>query len=98
MSVYMLTALFEVKNLEEYEAYAVQARAVVEQHGGKFVLHSSGNYNITPIEGVAPDIVNLAIFKDKQTYLAFYQSPEYQALIPLRMAICKSQITMLEKT
>lgn len=94
----MLTTLSDVSDFVAYEAYAVQARAVVEKHEGKFVIASYGSFTLSSVEGALPDVVNLAIFKDKPTYIAFYQSPEYQALIPLRTAICKSQITMLEKT
>lgn len=98
MTVYMLTLLSDVNDFSGYDEYGAKARKVVQQYGGKFLIASYEAYDISAIEGVAPDVVNLAMFKDKRTYFEFYQSTEYQALIPLRDAVCKSQIVMLEKT
>lgn len=94
---YMITVLTNISDYSEYMLYGIAAKKIVESFGGRFIIHSYKNFTVTAIEGDNVDVVNIAVFKDKDSYLKFYHSPDYQKLIPLRNKICKSQIIMLEK-
>jgi uncharacterized protein (DUF1330 family) len=95
--IYMVTSLFDLVDVERYTRYGVRAKAQVERHGGKFLLSSHDRFAVTAMEGPEPDVVNIAIFPNKDAYLAFYNSPEYQKLKQDRTSFCRSQITMLER-
>lgn len=94
---YMVTLLYDISNYPLYEEYGIEARKIVELFGGRFIIASYKAFEIKAIEGNTADVVNVAVFKDQESYYAFYNSAEYQELIPLRNKICKSQIIMLEK-
>lgn len=95
--VYMVTFLYAIADYDGYWAYGEKARDLVTQYGGRFTVTSYKHYDITAMEGEKPDVVNIAVFSNKDKYLTFYNSEEYQKLKIQRDAVCRSQIIMLRR-
>jgi uncharacterized protein (DUF1330 family) len=91
MTVY-LVANVTVRNAENMEAYAAAAGPTLVAHGGELVLDGqhaetlSGRWD-TP--GVA-----LVRFPDVEAARKWYNSPEYQALAPLRSSAADMDIAL----
>ena len=72
----------EVTNPEAYEEYRRQVPATVERYGGRFAVRG-GRYET--IEGNwQPKRIVVLEFPDYARARQWYDSPEYQAIIPLR--------------
>lgn len=72
----------KVKDREKLKAYAAKAPDTVAAHGGRFLIRG----NVTEVlSGNADlDVFALIEFPDAETVRGWYDSPEYQALIPIR--------------
>ena len=81
MSAYVI-ANVDVRDLEAYEAYRSRTLATIEAHGGRFIVRGGA---IDVLEG-QPIVNRLVIieFADRETARGWYESPEYQAIVPLR--------------
>ena len=83
MSVFLLAAV-DRKNLEAYRAYEEGGVASVAKFGIEALAISD---DVNTIEGVAPaKRIILLRFKDQETLDAWYNSPEYQGVLPIRLA------------
>jgi len=65
---------------EEGLAYLDQVEATVKSFGGRWL--AQGDPDV--VEGAWPDSVVLIEFPDREAATAWYASPEYQAILPLR--------------
>ncbi len=83
MTAYMI-AQVEVADPDAYSLYTAQTPGLIEQYGGRFVVRG-GNPEV--LEGTLPGsrIVVIA-FDDRAAAERFYRSPEYQKILPLRLA------------
>ncbi len=81
MPAYII-ACIEVTDLEAYKAYAAQTPAIAESFGGKFLV-KAGAYE--QIEGSGPDRHVVIEMPDMATAKAFYNSPEYQKILPIAL-------------
>ena len=81
-----MTAFFvaraEIKDPAKFQEYGQKAGPTLQHYGGEFVAR--GKLAVVLTEGSAPPVTAVARFKDTETAKAWYQSAEYQALIPLR--------------
>ena len=79
-----LIAQIEVHDPAGYENYRTRTGAVIEQFGGRFIVRGG---TLHPLEG-APGFGRLAIieFPDLESAKSFYESPDYQQLVPHRTA------------
>lgn len=83
MSVFLLAAV-DRKDLEAYKAYEEGGVASVGKYGVEPLAISD---DVHTIEGVAPaQRIILLRFKDQAALDAWYNSPEYQGVIPIRQA------------
>lgn len=83
MSCYVI-AHVTVTDPEAYKAYTAETPGTVAAHGGKFVVRGGAS---TTMEGTAPGDRNVVIwFPDRAAAEAWYHSPEYQAIVPIRQA------------
>lgn len=82
MTAYII-ARIEVTNLEAYKEYAAQTPAVAESFGGRFLV-KAGAYE--QVEGTGPDRHVVIEMPDMETARRFYNSPEYQAILPIALA------------
>lgn len=75
-------ASFEVTNDEALAPYSQGVPATVEQYGGRFLVRRG---ELAPKEGEAPKSRVIVIqFDSMEKALAWYDSPEYSALRPIR--------------
>ena len=92
MAAYMI-ARISVSNPEEYMKYASQTVALAEKFGGRF-LAKGGPYK--QLEGSGPDRHVIVKFPDMDTAERWYNSPEYQAIAPIRQANSTGDLVIVE--
>ena len=89
-----ILAEINVTNPEPYQAYIAEAGPLVAKLGGKYLVRGGRNKSR---EGAAPAgrlvILEFASFEAAQ---AFYDSPEYQAILPMRTENATSRVIVME--
>jgi len=80
----------DAKALQDYRAANTP---LVERHGGRFVVRGG---RVDPLEGPAPDRVIVMEFPDAAAAHAWYDDPEYQAIIALRQSAAETDILLVE--
>jgi len=84
----------EVTNPAGYEPYRVLAGASIAQYGGRFVARG-GKTEL--IEGrPEPQRVVIIEFADAAAVRRWYNSPEYQKALPIRLANSKGRAFIVE--
>ncbi|MGE0258920.1 MAG: DUF1330 domain-containing protein [Alphaproteobacteria bacterium] len=84
----------EVTNPGGYEPYRALAGASIAQYGGRFVVRG-GKTEL--IEGSpAPQRVVVIEFADAVAARRWYNSPEYQAALPIRLANSRGRAFIVE--
>ena len=81
MTVYII-ARIEVTDPEDYKTYASQTVAQAEKAGGTFLVKGGP---MTQVEGSGPDRHVVISFPTREQALAWYHSPEYQAILPIAL-------------
>ncbi len=87
MSAYLL-ANVDVSDPEAYREYVQRNSAVVQQYGGRFVVRG-GKVEVLEGEWTTHRVV-LIEFPDGAALRAWYNSPEYQAIKPIRQRNTRS--------
>jgi uncharacterized protein (DUF1330 family) len=81
-----MTAFFvasvAVKNPGKFQEYAQKAGATFSAHGGEVVLRGRAESALAGV--LAHQAVGIVRFPSMAALTAWFHSPEYQALIPLR--------------
>ena len=86
-------ANIDVLDPEAYKAY-VQANAVAfAKFGARFVVRSGRHVVMEGTSGARQVVIE---FKDYETTLACFHSPEYQAAMALRANVSKSNLVIVE--
>lgn len=83
----------DVTKPNEYEAYRTRVLPAVEKYGGRFLVRGGSP---TGIEGT--DFARRVIiieFDSPEQAKAWYDSPEYQAIVPIRQASATTRATIL---
>ena len=81
MAAYVIVDV-DVTDQQAYEEYRRQVPATLERYGGRFAVRG-GRYET--LEGSwQPQRIVVLEFPDYARARAWYDSPEYQAIIPLR--------------
>ncbi len=89
-----LIAMIDVEDAEAYKRYQAAVPKVIERHGGRFIVRGGA---VEVLEGEAPAGRIVVIeFPSKAAVEAFYASPEYQEIIPLRQAASKGSMLAVE--
>ena len=93
MSAYLI-ANVDVHDSEAYQAYRSRTGAIVEHYGGRFIVRGG---NVHPLEGGdwAHRLVIIE-FPDLASAKGFYESPEYQDVIPLRTCASDGSLLIVE--
>ncbi|WP_306145786.1 DUF1330 domain-containing protein [Roseibium sp. MMSF_3412] len=84
-----------VKNAENYPDYLAAAKQAFEKYGARFLVRG-GQYRDP--EGRSRDRNVVVEFRDFQTAVACYDSPEYQAARAIRMANADADFLIIEGT
>jgi uncharacterized protein (DUF1330 family) len=93
MSAYLI-ANVAVQDADAYEAYRSRTGAIVARHGGHFIVRGG---TVHVLEG-EPNVHRLVIieFPDLAAATKFYDSREYQEIIPLRTIASKGALLIVE--
>jgi uncharacterized protein (DUF1330 family) len=81
----------------KFEEYRTKVGPLIAKHGGRY-LTKGGSHVILEKEKAVwhPERVVIIEFPDMATLNAWYTSPEYRPLIPLRQASAKDVLITLE--
>ncbi len=84
----------EITDPEAYRKYTAETPGAIARWGGRFVIRGA---EPEVLEGEWPARRLVVIeFPDRATARAFYDSDEYQALIPLRQAASTGTLALFE--
>ncbi|MFD1196219.1 DUF1330 domain-containing protein [Seohaeicola saemankumensis] len=92
MTAYII-ARIEVTDLEDYKTYASQTVALAEKAGGTFLVKGGP---MTQIEGSGPDRHVIISFPTREQALAWYESPEYQAILPIALRSSRRDLVVVD--
>jgi uncharacterized protein (DUF1330 family) len=83
-----------VDDAEMFEIYRRQVTATLDAHGGRFVVRGG---ELTVVEGEWP-LPRLVIveFPSRDAAMAWYNSPEYQAILPARLKSCVGNLVVVD--
>jgi len=89
-----LIAHIDVTNPEAFEAYRGSVPAVIEAHGGRYVIRGG---KVETLEGNwdVPRIVIIE-FDNLEAARRFYNSDEYQEILPIRLAASEGSVALIE--
>jgi uncharacterized protein (DUF1330 family) len=89
-----LIAEIDVQDAGQYAKYTAQTPAAVAKHGGKFVVRG-GVWDA--VEGRSPQGRVVVIeFPSLDAARTFYQSDDYQPLIPIRQSASTGRVFLVE--
>ncbi len=80
---------------ELYEAYKLQAKPLVEKFGGEY-LARGGQLTLRETDLWSPSRMVLVRFPDAASANAFYDSEQYQAILPISRQSARRTMIMLE--
>ncbi len=92
MAAYII-ARIEVTDLEAYKEYAAKTPAIAESFGGRFLVKAGA---FEQIEGSGPDRHVVIEMPDRATARAFYNSAQYQAILPIALQSAKRDLVIVE--
>jgi len=83
-----------VEDAAAYEGYRSQTAAIIDKYGGRFLVRGGA---VEVREG-EPGIARLVIleFPSVEAAHTFYDSPEYQAILPIRFDTANSTLVIAE--
>lgn len=82
-----------VRNPENYPDYIAAAKPAFEKYNAKFLVRGGRH---TALEGQARDRNVVVEFKDYDTAISCYHSPEYQAAQKIRAANAEADFLIVE--
>lgn len=80
---------------ETYKNYTAQTPDSIARFGGKFIVRGGRN---ELLEGDNPEFNRVVVieFPSYEQAKAWYQSPQYQEILPIRQAASEAQIVLVE--
>ena len=73
----------EITNLDGFQPYGAAVGATLEQYGGRYLTRGGPTELIEG--GPEPKRIVILEFTDKAAVKRWYESPEYQKILPLRL-------------
>ncbi|WP_460273476.1 DUF1330 domain-containing protein [Celeribacter sp. ULVN23_4] len=92
MTAYIV-ATIEVTDPEDYQGYASKTVALAEKWGGRFLVKGGAPEQV---EGKSPSRHVVIEFPDRDTARAWYNSPEYQDILPIALRASKRDIVIVD--
>ena len=92
MTAYVI-ARITVTAPEDYQSYASQTVALAEKAGGRFLVKGGLQ---TQIEGNSPERQDLIEYPDHDTALKWYNTPEYQRILPIATSSSERDIVIVD--
>lgn len=88
-----LIARIDLTDPEVYARYAAETPGLAARHGGRFIVRA-GRYEAK--EGPSRTRNVVIEFPDYASALAFYDDPDYRAILPLALAGSEREIVIVE--
>lgn len=89
-----LVGEIEVTDPERYALYTARTPGVIATYGGRFLVRGGA---VEAKEGAPPaGRVVVIEFPDMAAARRFYDSPDYQAILPLRLAASRGRLYLVE--
>ena len=83
-----------VTNMEGYKEYAAQVPGTLAQYGGEYLVRGG---HATDVEGQMPGDRHVVLkFADRAAAERWYNSPEYQKILPIRLSNSTGAMTMVD--
>ncbi len=93
MPVYMIASI-EVLDREKYSEYVARVPATVEKYGGRYLVRGG---RVTTLNGKwHPERVIVLEFPSAEKLQRWFNSPEYSAIMPIRLRSTNSNVIMVE--
>jgi len=92
MAAYII-AQIDVKNDEAYSGYASQTLDIAMKYGGRFLAKGGG---AEQIEGEGRSRNVIIEFANVDAAKRFYNSPEYQAVLPIALSNSEREMVIVE--
>lgn len=73
--------------------YLERIDATLAPFGGRFLVHGGA---VVPLEGQWPGTLVVIGFPDRASAEAWYASPAYRAILPLRLGNCEGEAIIVE--
>jgi uncharacterized protein (DUF1330 family) len=84
----------EVTDPETFARYAARSGDTVAAHGGRYLVRG-GDFQV--LEGeVNPHRIVVSEFPDEAAARAWYESPEYQEILPIRLQSTNSKAVLVQ--
>jgi uncharacterized protein (DUF1330 family) len=93
MTAYVLAHLRVPRPHADFIPYVERIQATLDAYGGRFLVHG-GRKDV--VEGAWPGDVVLLEFRDAATARAWYTSPGYQEILPLRTAHMVGDVVLVD--
>ena len=90
---YAVGLLEDIDQNDEVLEYLRRIQGTLDPHGGRFLVHGA-----TPevLETPWPGVMVLIGFPDEAAALAWYRSPAYQAILPLRTRNARGAVFVVQ--
>ena len=89
---YWISAV-DIANMDGYRGYITANKAVFDKYGARFLVRGGER---TVVEGHCRDRIVVIEFESYQRALECYRSPEYQALVAVRLPHSQADIVVIE--
>jgi uncharacterized protein (DUF1330 family) len=84
----------EVTNPAQFDTYRTQGGAIIAQYGGRLLV-AGGKAEL--LDGYpVPELAILIEFPDAAAARRWYRSPEYQAVLPIRLRSSLGRVILIE--
>ena len=93
MPAYFIAEI-ELTNPAEYEPYRAAVPATIAQYGGRYLTRGSATELIEG--GPEPKRIVVLEFADTAAAKRWYDSPEYQKILPIRLANSTGRVFIVE--
>ena len=81
-----------VEDPDEFERYRSQVLPTIEAHNGRFLVRGG---EFIPLEGeLTFERIVVLEFPTRTAALGWYNSPEYQQILPIRLGAARSQSSL----
>lgn len=93
MTAYAVAVLHDVSFGPDIVRYLEQIDATLAPFGGRFLVHGGAK---TVLEGDFPGDLIVISFPNRERAVAWYGSPAYQSILPLRLAHAAGPVVLVD--
>lgn len=93
MAAYIIAEI-RITDAEKFEEYRAKVPATLEKHGGRYIVRGG---EIRLLEGgPQPSRLSVLEFESVERAVEWYESEDYQPLIPIRQAASESRLVLVK--